>query len=156
MSIFGSRDDDPLLQEDPFAPNPKDDPSEEDPPGEKSAGEDATDEEPRAGDSATAERPDAPPSEADSARRGSVFGPADTAQGRPSAEGVPGSGEGGTRVLVRLLEEAAEGRLDRLNTAVDAGWRLRRIELLDDASDKQGQSAGTSRSLAFVLHKPNS
>lgn len=151
MSIFGSRDDDPLLQDDPFAPNPKNDPSEEGPPGEKSAGEDTTDEGLRAGDSAMPERPDA-----DSARRGSVFGPADETRGRSSVEEASGSDEDGTRVLVRLLEEAAEGRLDRLNTAVDAGWRLRRIELLDDASDKQGQSADASRSLAFVLHKPNS
>jgi hypothetical protein len=84
-----------------------------------------------------------------------VFGPADDARSRASDEGDPVSEDGGTRVLVRLLEEAANGRLDRLNTAVDAGWRLQRVELVNEAADEQ-QSAGASRSLAFVLHKPNS
>ncbi|HKL89471.1 MAG TPA: hypothetical protein VJ884_10745, partial [Salinibacter sp.] len=65
MSIFGSRDDDPLLQGDPFAPDADDDPSDEEAAGEGAATEDANDKGPRAGDAATAERPDAPSSEAD-------------------------------------------------------------------------------------------
>ena len=156
MSIFGSRDDDPLLQGDPFAPGAEDDPSDEEPAGEESAGEDTDDEGLRAGEPATTERPDASPAEGDSTSRDSVFGPADDDQGRASGEGDPVSEDGGTRVLVRLLEEAADGRLDRLNTAVDAGWRLQRVELVNEAADEQRQSAGASRSLAFVLHKPNS
>lgn len=155
MSIFGSRDDDPLLQGDPFAPDAEDDPSDGEPP-EESTGEDANDEGPRPEGPSMTERPDAPPAEADSDRRESVFGPADNAEGHPSDRDAPGSEEGGTRVLVRLLEEAANGRLDRLNTAVEAGWRLQRVELVNETPDEQRRSAGASRSLAFVLHKPNS
>jgi hypothetical protein len=123
MSIFGSRDDDPLLKGDPFAPSDEDEthdassPSDDDPARKTRDPAGSGDDAPRPG--------------------GSVFGPSDE----------------NTQVLVHLVEEAANGRLGRLNAALDAGWRLRRVELRDDPPDDPTRSATDARALAFVLRR---
>lgn len=127
MSIFGSREDDPLLQDDPFAPPPDDDPSAEE-------------------DASPAEQSADAPSDETPSRSESVFGPSD-------GEGDRFSESTSTRVLVHPVEEAANGHLAQLNMALDEGWRFRRVELREEATDEELQSRQAPRTLAFVLHR---
>jgi hypothetical protein len=123
MSIFGSRDDDPLLQGDPFAPSDEDEPHDAASPSDDDPAQKTRD--------PAGSTDDVPPPGA------SVFGPSDE----------------DTQVLVHLVEEAADGRLGRLNAALDAGWRLRRVELRDDPPGDPTRSTADARALAFVLRR---
>lgn len=148
MSIFGSREDDPLLQNDPLAPSPDDDP----------AG-DTADEDGDASESdrsSTARNRSEAPADED-ASTDSAAGPATSVFGSPA--GVQGRSSSRTdeRVIVRLVEEAANGRLAQVNTALDAGWRLRRLELRDEVPDgRVPTTADSPQSVAFVLYRPGS
>ena len=144
MSIFGSREEDPLLQDDPFAPQSEDDSPEADDtdPSETQP----SDSGPRSQEKAT----HTPPSGDTRSVGTSVFG--DNKPNRASGN-ASASDNTDTRVLVRLVDEAANGRLGRLNAAINDGWRLRSVELRNEAPDAPGPNTGPSRSLAFVLHK---
>jgi len=146
MSIFGSREDDPLLQNDPLAPSSEDELAD-DPATEEDASED--DRPSTARDRAT------DPSE-DDASTGSGIGTTQSVFATPAETQDRSSAETDERVIVRLVEEAANGRLAQVNTALDAGWRLRRLELRDEVPDGRVPTAGPSQSIAFVLHRPGS
>jgi hypothetical protein len=149
MSLFGSREDDPLLQDDPLAPS-----SDEEGPEEAPTGEEPESAEPEGG-------ADEPPPQDDpeeewslspAVSRGSgdsVFAPT----GSNGEEGDSGffhfEGEDDERVIVRTAREAAAGRLNVLNSALNGGWRLGRIELREDDS-----SDDASIECVFVLRRP--
>ena len=90
MSVFGSREEDPLLREDLFAPNSAaHNPSET---GEHS--------ETDRNDGATHRR--------------------------------EGEHSGDTRQIVCARQDAADGRIDHLNRALNSNWELTRIQVVDD------------------------
>ena len=126
MSVFGSRKDDPLLQNDPFAPA-----SEE--------------EEPDTDDSSKDE--DASPSN-DHDSFG-VFGPTGESGGAPPFSVKE---EGSSRVIVCSKKEVINGRLTALNAAFNDGWRLERIEWRQEEPTENEAAPA----LAFVLLRPSS
>ena len=142
MSVFGSRDEDPLLQDDPLAPSADDDDHEEASPDETTSSDDVT----RRASSSPAE-----------GRRGGV-----TVFGRVAPTGDDGEEAGGeTRVLVQSPAEAASGALAALNNALDDGWRIRRVDVNEDSAAEPDAEIGRSSSeptltLAFVLHRSES
>jgi hypothetical protein len=151
MSLFGSREDDPLLQDDPLAPSSDEEGPEEAPTGEKPEGA-----EPEGGADEAAPSPQDDPAEEESlppavSRESgdSVFAPT----GSNGEEGESGffhfEGEDDERVIVRTAREAAAGRLNVLNSALDGGWHLSRIELREDSS-----SDDSSIECVFVLGRP--
>jgi len=107
MSIFGSREEDPLLQNDPLAP-PSDDSS----------------------DSSSA-HPEGLRSDSDSPLSNALTEAESPGPGAPFA--FPE--EGPTRTLRRSVEAAREGHLSILNAAFDQGWRLTRIEYQEQTAD---------------------
>mgnify|MGYP006304999215 CR=1 FL=1 len=167
MSLFGSREEDPLLENDPLAPSGDSEESVSD--------EDAPDED--ASPTGSVEEPDSTPSSSasDSSASVSEMGPPDTL---PSDEEKADSvfsatsshavsadekalqfdGQDDTRVVVHTAAEAGSGRLTVLNAALDEGWRLDRVELMSDPPDEEsGPGSEDTRSavvkLAFVLQK---
>ena len=150
MSIFGSREEDPLLQGDPLAPAPENESSDEEEISERGSSDD------QAGRPDDRERgePQAPASSEEPRSSGeTVFsssgdGPNGARTGKPSSSGTTD-----TRVLLRSVEEAADGRLTRLNAAIEEGWRLQCVELRDGTTTSTAQTAEASRSLAFVLRR---
>jgi hypothetical protein len=138
--LFGAPEDDPLLQDDPLAP--EGDEGDED--GGASSGdegpEEATDDgdAPRASGRSDSERETDDKTGAASAPGGgeslnSLLGaPSDAPSSSPSsspssdAAGPPSS----SRRMLRITQEnAADGRLAPLKVALNRGWRLQRIEL---------------------------
>jgi hypothetical protein len=126
MSLFGSREDDPLLQDDPLAP------SEED---AESSSSRASDEEPSDHDESVpaseAVSPEAPSVEAESSEK-TQHGGAATA-GRDDRFSF--DGEDARRALVRNVDDAEAGNLAVLNTAFDQGWRLERVVYREETAD---------------------
>lgn len=154
MTLFGSREEDPLLQNDPLAPSSGE--SGEKEPGETGSFEDDTrSEDARSNESSRGEEKpggkEPPGSESDGAGddAGSVF--------RSYSNHFALDGEGDTRVLVRSEEEALEGRLTLINAALNQGWRLARVEVNDEETSEQssstrdGRKDATGRSVVFVL-----
>jgi hypothetical protein len=109
MSIFGSRDDDPLLQDDPLAPSSDNEESRDDAARPSSGG-------------GAAGREQGPPHEAGTG----VFGPFDAEASVPSDDP--------TREVVRTATQAAEGNLAPLNAALDQGWRVARVHVRGSAA----------------------
>jgi hypothetical protein len=142
MSVFGSRDEDPLLQDDPLAPSADDDDHEEASPDETTSSDDVT----RSASSSSAEG---------GRGGGTVFG-------RVTPTGTNDEEDGReTRVLVQSPAEAASGALAALNNALDNGWRIRRVDIEEDASagrdaEIEGPSTEPLLTLAFVLHRSES
>ena len=146
MSLFGSREEDPLLQDDPLAPS-----SDE----EGASDEESADVQPTGGaedtDSASQEdsEQDTLPPAISGESGDSVFAPTGS-NGEDCESGFfHFEGEENERVLVRTAREAAAGRLNVLNSALDGGWRLGRIELREDSS-----SEDSSIECVFVLRRP--
>lgn len=113
MSLFGSREDDPLLQDDPLAPSeeasqPRDDASSR----SGADGPDAA----RADDGPAPSRPDEAP-----------------AAGADDGRGL--NGEAARRALVRSVDDAERGDLSVLNTAFDQGWRLEGVVYREETAD---------------------
>lgn len=145
MNPFGSRDEDPLLQNDPLAPPPDDSESE----GGAAVPEEASS---RSGEVASGR-------EESSDQEGKSRGSASPSAGNqsvfsPSDGFFAFEGQGDTRVVVRSAAEASEGRLTVLNTALSQGWRLVRVELREDAAEAESSSDRTAPELAFVLRQP--
>lgn len=125
MDVFGSREGDPLLQDDPLAPSD----------GEA---EEASDSAPQSDEAA-----ESPSSSEQREEEGdTVF---DAAQ-RTSAAAE--SEDESTRVIVRSAEAAAEGRLTELNAAFEKGWRLDYVDLRPETAEADSPGSHT---LAFVL-----
>lgn len=114
MSLFGSRENDPLLQDDPFAPSGD----------ESSSGSPRSEEAPGEGDP-----PDSPSDGDTSPSRAQGHEASSDAGDRASPR------EGETRTLVRSVDEADAGPLPALNTAFDQGWRLETIVHRDETAD---------------------
>jgi hypothetical protein len=125
MSIFGSREEDPLLQDDPLAPSSEEDAASEDEPsaGDDSSQTSAADTEARS----TEEAPDAPDT---GAVADSDEEAADESGGHFALDG-----EGTSRTLVRSLEEAEHGNLTVLNAAFDQGWRIDRVVYQEESDE---------------------
>ena len=128
MDVFGSREGDPLLQDDPFAPSDEetDDASDSAPPQSADASEQAS-------------APDGSAEQLE-AEKNTVF------DSLPTASAM--EGEDATRVIVRSAEAAAEGRLTELNAAFDQGWRLAHVDLRSETADAPSPEG---HSFAFVL-----
>jgi hypothetical protein len=109
MSIFGSREEDPLLQDDPLAPSSED--------------ESAPEDEPPAGD-------DPAPASAEDAEEAPTEEPPDESEGHFALDG-----EGTTRTLVRSVGEAEHGNLTVLNAAFDQGWRVDCVVYQEESDD---------------------
>lgn len=145
VNPLGSRDEDPLLKNDPLAPSSDGDEGEGDDEttGMTSSGEDPSSANlPPGKTSSGLQRQSPQKNESDSELQEdnwSVFS--------PSEDHFAFGGEGDTRVVVRSVEAAAEGRLTVLNSAFDQGWRLARVALKEEKS---------SFSVAFVLRSPES
>jgi hypothetical protein len=149
MSIFGSREDDPLLQGDPRAPTPKDESTDE---GE-GAERERTENQVMRSDDRDRDEPNAPASSgASRSSEETVFASSGDGPSRSRTEKSSSSGTTDTRILVRSVEEAAAGSLSRLNAAIEAGWRLQRVELRDGPPDSDADRGG-EQSLAFVLRR---
>ncbi len=121
MSIFGSREDDPLLQDDPFSP------ADEDPSSEATSASEGT--------SSTPEGTEAPSTGSAAPANADATAPA---QGDSAgARGGDGGSTGGEaqRSLVRSADEVESGQLDALNTAFDQGWRLESIAYREETAD---------------------
>lgn len=146
MSIFGSQEDDPLLQGDPFAPSSGDGAPEEN----GAANDDPTNE--SASDSGSPSgrpaRENQPSTASDDSGEGSVFTPS-TGTHRPLS-GESSKEEEASREIVRTAEQAASGDLATLNDALSAGWQLRCVELRTAAAADPSHPDGT-RSFAFIL-----
>jgi hypothetical protein len=156
MTLFGRREEDPLLQNDPLAPSSDDgqegprssnenDSSEAVPPENEDVSPDGPDEDASSVASPRSETPE------------SVFG-AGSSTDTNNHFSFDGTDE--TRVIIRTAEEATSGRLTVLNSAFDQGWRVDRIEVNPGAprdTPPEGQDAASnspSRSFAFVLRRP--
>ena len=155
MSLFGSREEDPLLQDDPLAPSSDEEGPNEEGPEEGASDEASADAQPTEGaDEATPasqndSEKDAPPPAISGESGDSVFAPT-CSNGEDGESGFfHFEGEENERVLVRTAREAAAGRLNVLNSALDGGWRLGRIELREDSS-----SEDSSIECVFVLRRP--
>lgn len=159
MSIFGTREDDPLLENDPLAPSSDDEQEGDAPPDEDASSKAALSDEETASQSGSEEvRPSSRPGFSNSEEPASVFGAGSSAE--VNAENhfrFDGSEE--TRVIVRSAEELTRGRLTMLNSALDVGWRIDRVKLRKGASPANeattaGPSSGdASVELVFVLHR---
>jgi hypothetical protein len=134
MSIFGSRDDDPLLQDDPFAPSGEDDEgSRGGAPAEKRSSEE--------------ER-----SEGASNRLGSLF---------ESGEGEEERGQDQKRELeqetlqVRCsTDESRQAPLDRLNALFEQGWRVDHIEHKpSERTPATEETSARHTTLLFILRR---
>ena len=143
MSVFGSRNDDPLLQNDPLAPDSDD----------ESEGE-AT-EDPSAKTEATSQETASPKG----ARRteDSVFQPKTTESPPEGRRDSDRQGEQ-SRVIIRSVEEAGRGAMDAINEALDDGWRLDSVEVNNVSAarrdaDVENASTTASFTLAFVLRR---
>ena len=141
MSVFGTREDDPLLQNDPLAPSPDDEqegePSSDEPPydeesSEKAVSEDASSEAaPSDKETAPTDGPETDASTSHSEGTDSVFGPGSSSETEDENHFRLGGSED-TRAIVRSAKEAASGRLTVLNAAFDQGWRLSRVDVQED------------------------
>jgi len=125
MSIFGSREEDPLLQDDPLAPSSEEDAASED---EPSAGDDSTQTSAEGAEARSKE--EAPEAPDDGAVADSDEQAADESEGHFAFDG-----EGTNRTLVRSLEEAEHGNLTVLNAAFDQGWRIDRVVYREESDE---------------------
>jgi len=125
MSVFGSRKDDPLLQNDPLAPGSDEDSGEDD-----------------------------PDQHASSTEEDSVFRRTTSDGDGAENSHFRFDGSEDTRVLVRSATEVVDGRLTVLNAAFDEGWRLERIEIEENAPEDEPSSTDTALTLGFVLQRP--
>lgn len=133
MSLFGSREDDPLLQDDPFAPSEDDSSSQEArPPEEASRDRNQSSQE------TEADPPDAPPVGEDA----SAMAQTEEASRSGDDDRFSFTGEEARRALVRGVDEAESGHLAVLNTAFDQGWRLEGVVYREETAD-----------LLFLLHQ---
>jgi len=139
MSIFGSRDDDPLLQDDPFAP-----------PGEDGASE--ADEEGCSGDASSEEgSSEENCSEGASRHLGSLF---ESGEGDEPAQERKKELKRETLRVGQSSEEPRPARLDRLNALFDAGWRIDRIEHKSSERAPAAEEASTTPiTLLFLLRR---
>lgn len=151
MSIFGSREDDPLLQDDPFAPSSGDGAPEQNGASSKEPTDNhASNHGPPSGSPAQESKSTA----TDDSLGGSVFDPSTNADGRSFGETDRTASEASSREIVRTAEQAANGHLSTINDALDAGWRLRRVELRNASADHA--QADADRSFAFILRRSSS
>lgn len=160
MNPFGSRDEDPLLQNDPLAPSSDDAASDDEADASGEPPPETTDASPPSSEKTTAQSgkigsgpgeasardEDPPVSDPSPAADQSVFSPSD---GFFAFEG-----QGDTRVVVRSVPEASEGRLTVLNAALGRGWRLARVELRGDEADRDSSPDRTAPEIAFFLRRP--
>ena len=151
MSVFGSRNDDPLLQNDPLAP-PSDENEEEDAPSP----DDSTTEDDAASHPEEASRE----SSASNGERTeeSVFGPSVPVEGGDEDGQHSRTGTEKTRVVVCSVAGVARETIANLNEALDDGWRLDHVEVNERGRaewEEEGEdsSADSSLELAFVLRR---
>lgn len=154
MSIFGPRDEDPLLQNDPLAP-----PTDE--------GEEENEENPSSGDSSSEDAPSSgassrpsssgPRSEGTADGAASLFESTGADAGAAESEVVPESGgtEDEETVQVRYsLEEAMRGRLGRLNELLGEEWELDRVGCrLNEKASSAGGGPKETIVLSFFLRQ---
>lgn len=154
MNLFGSREEDPLLQNDPLAPSSEDspdDPAPSDNPSSEENADPSASEEPSPSDDSD-ERAGQPRSSLEEGG-GSVFGPCP-----PSAPAdAPADGNRPRRTLTHTVAEAADGELAALNAALDAGWRLDRVEVrtAPEAPTDAPPAGDRSATIAFLLWRPD-
>lgn len=143
MSVFGSRNDDPLLQNDPLAPSADENDEDDAAAPDEAATEDDAEREATATNGERTEE--------------SVFGPGASAgsgtEDRPNAHGNEK-----TRVVACSVAEVARETIANLNKALDDGWRLDHVEVNERGTAEWEAEAGTSAAdssleLAFVLRR---
>jgi len=145
MSVFGSQNEDPLLQNDPLAPSTEGDNENEAPDDQELSSVESTD-----GEMA--------PPDASQERADSVFGSTSREANRKENGAPPEKGEN-PRVMVRSITEAARGGLAAVNEALEDGWRLERVQVNEVSSAKcdagaEAPLAQSGLTLAFVLRRP--
>jgi len=138
MSLFGSRADDPLLQDDPFAPS---------------------DDESSAASARASEQSPSDGEEADKASSSSPGTESAASQSDASSDPVGASrssfdGKTARRTIVEGLDKVESGPLSALNTAFDQGWRLDKIVYREETADLlfllRQQEAGADRNGLIV------
>ena len=112
MDLFGSREEDPLLENDPLAPSPDENAD--------------SGEEPTADDAPSSSNDDDSPS-------GDAPSSSNASNGSSPHFALAGTGD--TRTLRRSVEKTEDGGLSVLNAAFDQGWRLDRIEYRAETDD---------------------
>lgn len=132
MSLFGSREDDPLLQDDPLVP------SDDESSAPSARAPDEAPEESAPSPQAPEETSDSPPGGNTSSSR-SQSGPSSASD---TGDRAALSGEEARRALVRGVDAAEAGNLSALNTAFDQGWRLDKVVYREETAD-----------LLFLLHQ---
>ena len=149
MAPFGSREDDPLLQDDPLAPPSKEGDGEDDDTTGDVDPEAHADE--STGEGAAVDEEDARAESRSLVETGedSRVGEAtDPSVFEDSGDRFKFDGDGDTRVVTRSADGASKGRLTVLNAAFEQGWTLERVEL------RNGEGGEAARmSIAFVLRR---
>lgn len=160
MSLFGPRKEDPLLQNDPLAPSSEEEKSTE------SSSKDVSPENDANGEEAShreqeAEDLESPSSSTTGESQDSVFTPSRTQDDNEGRGFFQFGSRGDSRVIVRSAKEADEGRLNVINSAMDEGWRLDRVETFEEAStqgtaaEKAGNEERSQLKLAFIFRHPD-
>jgi len=119
MSIFGSREDDPLLQDDPLAPSDHE---------SSASSARASEQSPSGGEEATQASSSSPGAEPTASQSDASSDP--VSDPRSSFEG-----KRARRAIVRGLDTVETGALSALNTAFDQGWRLDKIVYREETAD---------------------
>jgi hypothetical protein len=155
MNPFGSREDDPLLQNDPLAPS-DDEPTEE----SSTDGEPPTQSTSSNGEaSPTSPEQDAPPPDDESEDSHSVFERTSPGDGDPHAP-VCFHKTDDALIIYQWAPEGSTGQLTALNSVLDEGWRLDRVELREElpppaeSNDAPPPSEQPSPIVTFVLREP--
>jgi hypothetical protein len=154
MSLFGSREEDPLLENDPLAPSSDSEAVHE----EDASSIEEDDDAESTSSSASAPEMDPPGAlSSDGAESDSVFRVTSPHSVSSEENELQFDSREDTRVVVHTAEEAGAGRLTVLNAALEEGWRLDRVELRSESPDEAGlEEEGAQSSivtLAFVLQK---
>ncbi|PQJ26945.1 hypothetical protein BSZ35_18655 [Salinibacter sp. 10B] len=149
MAPFGSRKDDPLLQDDPLAPPSDEGAGEEDDSTGDVDPETHADESTDEGAAVDGEDADAESrSLVETGEASRVGETTDPSVFEDSGDRFKFGRDGDTRVVTRSAEGASEGRLTVLNAAFEQGWTLDRVELRNDEGGEVDRM-----SIAFVLRR---
>jgi len=154
MSVFGSRDEDPLLQNDPLSPSDEEeaqgDTSKEASTGDAEASEDAF----REGETAqTTDEDGHHPSEADEDTDPSVFHASTPSEKKVPSDALREDSKDDTCVIVRAADDAADGQLRELRAAFASGWSLGRVVLQGKNEDLNASLPLGALQFAFVLER---
>jgi len=159
MSVFGSRDEDPLLQNDPLSPSDEEeaqgDTSKEASTGDAEASEDAfrEGETAQTTDAQTTDEDGHHPSGADEDTDPSVFHASTPSEKKARSDALREDSKDDTCVIVRAADDAADGQLRELRAAFASGWSLGRVVLQGKNEDLNASLPLGALQFAFVLER---